>query len=505
MMKKLILFPLFASILIVSGCNSSVDFGDTNVDDDAVTSANTEGLMAGAMNRFFTLSGRNYFSKPTLYVQYQAQNVYTDEQRYNESPASWNGYYLQTLSNLKEVVDINSAEEVDDLTLTYGAPENQIGVAELMSALIWKRITDTYGPVPYTEALGESVSPAYDNQETIYKDLVSRIKAARDMLDASKAGPTGDAVYGGDVTTWKKFANSFILSLTMQLSKQYPGSGGYSATEFSAALNHSAGVIENVEDEMWYQHANAPGAENPLSRFRPADYNLAQPFTDALKGQAGNTGSITHSNTNYDARLDVFADDPGLDGRPYGLASYPDGSGPYSNISAAVGFTGDGTGSPLHYMTAAYTYLNRAEAALMGWTSENAQTLLEEGIVKSYETIDAHYDDGSASSGTLQDDGTTFAAQRLTDATNVGMAQVIAEEKWVALFPMGFDAWSEWRRTGIPGLIPSPDAFNDGSIPRRYLFPSTESGVNTSNYNAGVEMLSPSTDSNTSQFWWDMN
>ncbi len=503
-MKKLIILQLLTCLLIVSACDTNVDFGDVNSDDDAVTSANTEGLMAGAMNRFFTLSGRDYFSKPTLYVQYQSQNVYTDEQRYNEAPASWQWYYMTTLSNLEEIVRVNSEEEVDELTLTFGAPENQIGVAKLFGALIWKRITDTWGPVPYSEALGESVSPSYDNQEAIYKGVVEEVKAARDMLDASKLGPTGDAVYGGDVTKWKKFANSFILSLTIQLTKKYPGSGEYAATEFAAALGHPAGVIESVADEMWYEHANAPGAENPLSAFRPADYNMSLPFTDALKGQADGS-TITYSNSNYDSRLDVFADDPSLDGRPYGLGSYPEGSGPFSNISSDIGFTSDGTAAPLPYMTAAYTYLNRAEAAAMGWTSENAQAMLQSGIEASYATIEAHWDDGSASSGDLQTDGSAFAAQRVIDAGNVGIQQVIAEEKWVALFPMGFDAWSEWRRTGVPGLIPSPEPFNDGNIPRRYLYPSTESGVNTQNYNDGVQKLSPSNDSNTSRFWWDQN
>ena len=495
------LFPILLLTFATSSCDS-ISFGDVNEDDDAVTAPNTEGLMAGAMNRFFTLSGRDHFAKPTLYVQYQAQNVYTDEQRYNESPANWQWYYLGTLSNLDDIVKINSAEDVDDLTLTYGAPANQIGVAELMSALIWKRITDVWGPVPYEESLSESVSPVYTDQETIYKDLISRVKAARDQLDSSLRGPTGDVLYGGDVMKWKKFANSLILSLTMQLTKRYPSSSEYSATEFNTALNHSAGVIESLGDEMWYEHANAQGAQNPLSAFRPADYNLAEPFVDALKGQADGS-TITYSNSTYDNRLEVFADDPSLEGRPYGLDSYPDGAGPYSNISEEVGF--NNPAAPLPYMTAAYTFLNRAEASARGWTSEDAQTMLENGILMSFATIDLNWDDGSATNGNLQDDGTGYANNRLNDAMNVGILQVIAEEKWVALFPMGFDAWSEWRRTGIPGLIPSTDAFNDGSIPRRYLYPSTESGVNTSNYQAGVNLLTPSNDSNTSRFWWDIN
>jgi hypothetical protein len=428
-----------------------------------------------------------------------SQNVYTDEQRYNESPAPWSGYYVQTLSNLKEVKDLTTGE-VSPITREYGAPVNQRGVAELMSAFIMKRVTDTWGPVPYTQALGkeETITPNFTDQEEIYRDLIERVKNARDILDTSKPGPTGDAVYGGDVAKWKKFANSFILTLTIQLTKKFPGSNGFAATEFKNALDHSAGVIEDVEDEMWYQHSNQPGALNPFSQLRGADYNISKPVTDAMSGQADQS-TITFSSTTYDERLDVYRD-TSIAGRPYGYANYPDTSS-YANISGQIW----NPSAPLPYMTAAYTYLNRAEAAQRGWTSESVEDMLEEGIEHSYATIDAHYDDGSSSSGLLQSDGSSYANQRWADAQNVGELQVIAEEKWVALFPMGFQAWSEWRRTGYPQLQPSPDPFNDGTIPRRYLYPAKEPGVNTQSYESGVQKLEPATDNNTSRFCLDRN
>ncbi|MGD8749642.1 MAG: SusD/RagB family nutrient-binding outer membrane lipoprotein [Balneolaceae bacterium] len=500
-MKKLsLIFSILLCILVVS-CDS-VNFGNVNNDDDAVTAASTEGLMAGAMNQFFTLFGRNYHTRPNLYVQYQSQVVYTNEQRYNLAPAPWGGYYVGCLSNLKQVVDITTADEVSIATKSYGDPANQAGVAEIMAAFVWKRVTDIWGPVPYTDALrkGDTLTPSYTDQETIYKDLISRVKAARDMLDPNLAGPTGDVVYGGDVAKWKKFANSFLLSLTMQLSKKYPGASGFAATEFNAALSDPAGVIEDIADDAWYQYANAPGALNPFSQLRGSDYQMSMPFTDALRGQADGS-TITYSNSTYDERLNVFAADTSLNGRPYGLDKY-NGSEKFTSISSVI----RDPDAPLPYLTAAYTYLNRAEAAERGWTSENAQTMFTNGVMASYATVDAHWDDGDPTTGMLQSDGSAFAANRIMDAGSAGggMMQVIDEEKWVALFPMGFQAWSEWRRTGVPGLIPSQDAVNDGSIPTRLVYPTAESGVNSESYNAGVGKLTPASDSNTSKFWWEM-
>lgn len=491
---------LVVGIFTFSGCDS-VDFGNINADDDVVTEANTEGLMAGAMNRYFSIQ----HVVPTLYVQYQSQAVYTTAQTYGVSPSPWQAYYVRTLSNLNQVYEITTADEVGTETLAYGAPKNQAAVAELMSALIWKRVTDTWGPVPYKESLGkaDTITPAYTDQETIYKDLISRVKAARDMLDTSMQGPTGDVIYGGDVSKWKKFANSFLMTLSMQLTKKYPSNSGFAATEFTSALNHSAGVVENLSEEAWYMHANQTGMENPFSALRGADYFFSEPFDRALSGESDGS-VIDYSSDMYDDRLNVFSSDTSLPGRPYGYSKLTgdEATASYASLSTDI----IAPDAPLPYMTAAKTYLLRAEAAQRGWTSESASSMFINGVEMSYATIEQHWDDGDSSTGDLQSDGSSYAAQRWADAINNGNEmQVIGEEQWVALFPMGFQAWANWRRTDYPTLHPAPDATNTPPIiPRRYLYPGDESGVNTQNYNNAVQMLSPAEDNNTSRFWWDI-
>lgn len=524
-MKKLRIFTILFCLLTLVSCDS-VDFGDINQDDDAPQEANMEGLMAGGMNQYFTTGS----TVPTLYVQYQTQSVYTSAMRYGLNPAPWDHYYSGVLTNFKQVYETTTADKISKEVKTYGEPANQAAVAELMSVVVWKRVTDTWGPVPYEEALDaqNNKTPSYSDQKKIYKDLIKRAKAARDMIDPSKSGPTGDVLYGGNMSHWQKFANSLLLELSMQLSNKYPGASDYAATEFKKALNNSAGVIDEISEEAWYDFQNSPGALNPFSELRGSDFYLAEPFTDALMGKTPQDSAIVYSNTNYDGRLQVLSTDSAANGAPYGV----DNSG-LSGPSIAGAITS--AGSDLHYMTAAYTYLNRAEAAELGWTSEDASTMLRKGIMMSYATFDGHYDDKNANdanaevsqpdfdSGELQSDGSNYATQRVAQATNpnnnVSMRQVISEEKWVALFPMGFKAWSEWRRSsnvktwsmsnstgpaiGYPGLYPAPDATNKGEIPHRYLYPSVESGVNTESYNAGVDRLKPAEDVNSSEFWWD--
>jgi hypothetical protein len=91
----------------------------------------------------------------------------------------------------------------------------------------------------------------------------------------------------------------------------------------------------------------------------------------------------------------------------------------------------------------------------------------------------------------------------VADAAGGNELEVIGEEKWIALFPQGYDAWAEWRRTDVPALSPAPDAINDGQIARRYNYPSDEPTLNAANYEAGVAGLTPAQDNNSARVWWD--
>ena len=173
----------------------------------------------------------------------------------------------------------------------------------------------------------------------------------------------------------------------------------------------------------------------------------------------------------------------------------------------------------MNLMTAGYTFLNRAEAAARGWTTENVELMLSQGIVLNYQTLDKHYitnsdnyDRNTNVWGGPNISGTTlqptvyadaYAAARVADISAFGALRVIGEEKWVALFNNGLDSWSEWRRTGYPNLVPATNSLNGGVIPRRMIYPLEEQNFNSANYKAALSGLNPGTDSNKSKIWWD--
>ncbi len=357
--------------------------------------------------------------------------------------------------------------------------------------MVFKSVTDLFGNVPFSEGLMPDILlPKYDSQADIYIGMIADVKAARDMINTSAGGLNGDVIYYGDMEKWQKFANSFLMSLTMQLSKVYPGAAEFASIEFNNALAHPAGCIETLDQEAIYTYDVQNGYDNPWNWIRSGDYGVSEEFTTSMRG----TGTTT-SNTTYDNRLDLIARNPSIDGEPYGYLVY----GGTPNRLASVIFDAE-TRLPL--LTAAYSWLHRAEAAAKGWTTEDVSTLLTNGIKMSYASMESLYDpDGTKDIG----DGSAYAAARVADISTAagGALQVVCEEKWVALFPLGFDAWAEWRRTEIPSLIPATDAFNNGEIPRRYNYPSTEATLNPDGYAEGVATLDPPTDNNTSRMWWD--
>jgi len=489
-MKKIIITLSIFAVLFTS-CER-VDYGDINQNPISPEGDDIEAMVRGAMIAYGDQGYRAGYDVTSCYAQYQAQTSYTNEQLYSQFPGSWRTNYVSILNTLKRAHDINEyVTPIGNDTRTT----NIKATTELFSILVWKRITDTFGDIPYFEALqgGANITPAYTAQKDIYIDLIARAKAARDMIDPS--APTlnadSDIYYGGDMTKWGKFANSMILALTIQLSNT--SEAGMAQTEFQAALADAHGLIESNADNLVFTPDNAGNSQNPISHERASDYLLTKEFTDALKG-AGSWGPLLSdtknptSNTHGDGRIAGYLDSNG-DGLPYGFREYPD---VYADNAVEMNYNYQAASAPFTLFSAAYTWLNRAEGSLIYATGEDTNTMFGNGIAASYASVVGAV--GSAASHT---------ANRLADvAGSVTMAQVIAEEKWIALFPDGHTAWTEQRRTGFPALHAAPEATNGGVVPQRMLYPNGEAALNPSSYTAGLQGLTPAEDKNTSKVWW---
>ncbi len=500
MKKILILLTIVA--LSFSSCKR-IDFGDINVDPSVPREGDIDGLMRGAMVNFSTGSGRVYYSNATLYAQYQSQTIYTQEQRYVQYKGSFYAYYVNQLSNLDEVY-----RTMNDPKLR-GSTDNMRAIAKLMSILIIKRVTDTYGDIPYFDALQgfTDLTPEYTSQKDIYLDLLTQAKDARDLLNPAAFTPDADTdiFYAGDISKWGKFANSLILALSLQISNTPEAPVAKAA--YQEALTNAYGFMEDASDDMVFTPDPRGKVFNPISSSRPGDFKVTKELVDALKGTNPETWgpAITDpknitSNHTQDLRLVAMVNDPTKDGLAFGYKSYPK---PIRTAAAAMNGKLNSEDSPFVIFTAAYTWLNRAEGVLLGWnTSDTFNNALTRGIEESYKRFFDSYSPANQAAALSYASG-TYAPARVADAVGKE-AQVLGEEKWFALFPDGFAAWAEQRRTGWPALHPAPEAVNGGVIPHRMLYPDNERNVNPEGWAQGVQGLTPADDQNTSKIWWEL-
>ena len=83
----------------------------------------------------------------------------------------------------------------------------------------------------------------------------------------------------------------------------------------------------------------------------------------------------------------------------------------------------------------------------------------------------------------------------------------VITQKWIANYPMGIEAWSEWRRTGYPELAPvidnrSGDVITDNARGmRRLRYSFNEKSLNKENYPGALQLLGGADTEATDLFW----
>ena len=150
-----------------------------------------------------------------------------------------------------------------------------------------------------------------------------------------------------------------------------------------------------------------------------------------------------------------------------------------------------------------------AEARQRGWiTNGDAAAFYENGIRASFEYYTERVVAGGWSeiaNAMANTDLNTYLSQSavaLTGATDERLAK-ISLQKWIALFYTGFEGWSDWRRAGMPQIVPGPDNVNDNQVPVRFQYPNSVKATNEDSYNAAVGSQGP--DNINTKLWWDVD
>ncbi|MGY0041598.1 SusD/RagB family nutrient-binding outer membrane lipoprotein [Pedobacter sp. NJ-S-72] len=179
--------------------------------------------------------------------------------------------------------------------------------------------------------------------------------------------------------------------------------------------------------------------------------------------------------------------------------------------------------SPMMMMTAAEVWFLKAEAALRGWTGAgDAQTNYTTGIQTSMAQWGvsgstyindntslpiAYVDPGNAANNSPA--VSTITIQWDGGAANEQKLERIITQKWIAMFPEGQEAWTEYRRTGYPKLFPVVNNNSNGTVDtkiqiRRLAFPQNEYSTNGAEIAKAVQLLN-GPDNGGTRLWWDVN
>jgi hypothetical protein len=193
---------------------------------------------------------------------------------------------------------------------------------------------------------------------------------------------------------------------------------------------------------------------------------------------------------------------------------------PDVNSHVGTRWTSTGLETPQNVMATAEAYFLRAEGALNGWTMGGLpKDLYEAGITNSMKQwgivdnakITAYIN--SVNTPVAPADFLSSPAMTtipvLYNAVNA--REQIATQKWLALFPDGFEAWADYRRSRDLKLYPvansdNPDITNTTTqIVRRIPFLASESAVNAPAVEAAIPLLGGGPDKVTTPLWWDKN
>ena len=322
-------------------------------------------------------------------------------------------------------------------------------------------------------------------------------------------------LYYGDISKWRKFVHSMQLRMAMRMAYVEPELARSIAEKAVAA-----GVITTNDDNAMLHVAENRSA---LMFNDWNDYRISADLVSIMSGYADprlekmlvkGTATVNENGTSvqksdyYGVRIGIFTQKKDAMINTYS-----------KQIITAT--------DPYLWMNAAEVSFLRAEGALRGWSmGGDAQSLYEQGIALSFDERGASGADQYAQNATAvpadyinpMDGGdinySHKAVSSITIAWEPGDANFernlerIITQKWIAIFPLGVEAWAEHRRTGYPRLFPPVENKDpNGSVntaigPRRLPYPADEYSDNPQFIQQAVQMLG-GPDASGTPLWWD--
>lgn len=386
----------------------------------------------------------------------------------------WNSLYRNTYE-FSNIINHPSADY-----------DNHKAIAKIMKSFYFQYLVDIYGDIPYSEAHQgvNNVTPAYDDDQAIYRDLIVQLDSAIDMINNAPSNTVAvgseDVMLGGDMNAWVKFANTLKLRILLREATKAEtdaATATYLNDQF-AALDQNF-VDQNITINPGYSNAS-DAQQNPWMNLmqnlneETITYRTAYNFRRASNYIAGRL-----NNNPVDPRRGrLFTLIGGsVVGVLQGDSSQPTGTAPLDISKLGPGLVIN-SAQDGYVMLLAESLLLQAEAAERGYITADPQALFDAAVVASCLQLGVT----QANADTYVTNVNAVDGKGYTASTN--KIEAIMYQKSIALNGInGLEAWIEYTRTGLIDNIPMPmpGASPTGKKPLRLMYPTSELASNSAN------------------------
>ena len=468
---------------------------------------------------------------------YATESPWDVVMRYNQFYTSNYSYYQGTNTYNWS----NSATEYDILKYVVKMEEQAktqynnttnfySSIAKFFRAYQFIWLARRVGDIPMSAAGDASnLTPSYDTQKEVYANSLALLDSANtalgNLVTSSNSGTVVDAsgdIFGLTYLQWQKVVNTYRLRVLIDLSKRATDNSDLNvASQFAAIIGNPTKypIMTSNADNMVFKYTTVTPYPTAGSQYNfyanicktyldlttansdPRTYAVATPAPAQLTG--GKTISDFTAYVGADPTLGLS---DLLTNSTNGLYSFANYNRYYTSTSGA-------NAEPVIQIGYPEMCFNIAEAANRGWiTSVTASDWYTAGINASlnlYGITDGKVLTIADKAGTSYGTVTVSLSSFLTNANvaykgdnSDGLTQIL-QQKYVAFFQnSGWEAFYNWRRTGVPSFAQGAGTGTANSlIPRRWEYPSGEINYNSKNYQSAIQSQYGGTDDVSVDTW----
>lgn len=384
----------------------------------------------------------------------------------------------------------------------FGEDDNPyLGVSKFIKAYLFIWYTQRVGDIPMSEAGQglENPTPKFDTQQEVYEQCLQLLEDANSYLSGVMNGIpatnlSGDFFHNGDLLKWRKTINAFTLRTLISLSKRANDSPSLRISDrFAAIVNNPTDypIFESNDDN--FSFIWVPVVNRPDVRWR----GLFSDETTVASTILDITTSVNDPRTflfatpapaELDAgkSIDDFSAYVGSpNGVPQGTLFQEAADGQYSYINYIHYLENTIDDYPEDKVILGYAEqcFNIAEAINRGWIGGNDAQYYMQGI-------EGHLAFLGLSDGAVLEVGNVNGASYGTVTVSVsdflshpdvtyqggqsGLEQILTQ-KYVAFWQNGtWEAFYQYRRTGVPEFSVGGGTNPQGEIPKRWQYPPSE-------------------------------